>query len=389
MKVGKFALTTLLCIGLSIVASAQATWNYPQNGSTVGNPTYFDCTAPVTPNYMKLWISGASSAIWTVHATNRLVFVNNLAPGTYTMNCQYNDGTTHNSLITITVGSNFYDGTGDYPKGTNQAGLDDDPYNNGNDYDWIPQVQPLGGQITYDSRLDTSTSTDGQSRWFSGTWASGGGDYSAIYFNEKRCASVFPKAGIGKRAGHFLVFFDALADTPTPRAFEFGLTVWFNSTRYRMAFQPNYFDTDTSGKHHWRVFDPADGTWHQSNVTLDSGSAQDAPVPVAGFKRIYLVGHPYTDSQSHERVAFDAVQIGQCASTPCSDQDSDPIHPVAVTQVDTEPSNSVATTSGGCYSGNDEGNAESQQIDVDDTGTGSPRKYGKIWTDQYQVHLQP
>src|SRR5215467_6685011 len=123
MKHGTFALATLLCIALSIGASAQATWNYPTNGSTVGAPTYFDCTAPVTPNYMKLWIQGNS--IWTVHGTNRLAFVYFLTNGTYTVNCQYNDGTTHDNQITITVTNNLYD--------TGQ--VDDDPFTNTNP-DW-------------------------------------------------------------------------------------------------------------------------------------------------------------------------------------------------------------------------------------------------------------
>ena len=92
---------------VSISSSSASVWNYPQDGATVGNPTYFDFTAPVTPNYMKLWIQGNS--IWTVHGTNRLSFVYFLTNGTYTVNCQYNDGTTHDNQITITVTNNLYD----------------------------------------------------------------------------------------------------------------------------------------------------------------------------------------------------------------------------------------------------------------------------------------
>src|ERR1700753_3570783 len=100
-----FAATIIL---LACSASASVC-NYPQNGATVGNPTLFDCTAPGAPNYMKLWVQGSSTSIWTVHNTNHLVFVHDLPNGTYTMDCQYNDGTTHDNLITITVTNNLYD----------------------------------------------------------------------------------------------------------------------------------------------------------------------------------------------------------------------------------------------------------------------------------------
>ena len=106
MKLYWLLLATLLSTVTNLSA---AVWNYPLDGSTVGNPTYFDCTAPVTPNYMKLWVHGSSTSIWTVHNTNRLVFVYYLANGTYTMDCQYNDGTTHDNYITITVANNLYD----------------------------------------------------------------------------------------------------------------------------------------------------------------------------------------------------------------------------------------------------------------------------------------
>jgi len=210
MKLYWLLLATLLSTVTNLSA---AVWNYPLDGSTVGNPTYFDCTAPVTPNYMKLWVHGSSTSIWTVHNTNRLVFVYYLANGTYTMDCQYNDGTTHDNYITITVANNLYDA----------ANVDDDAYNVGQPY-WEPTVGCSGSCTIpdYDSQLDTSSGdqTDGQSRWFSATHHSGGGTYQDIYFYEKRCGG---SAVIGKRAGRYMVNFNAKAQCPHAAGLRVGI----------------------------------------------------------------------------------------------------------------------------------------------------------------------
>jgi hypothetical protein len=355
----KFFSLTLIAF-LCLIANLSATvWNYPQDGSTVGNPTYFDCTAPDNPNYMKLWVHGSSTSIWTVHNTNHLVFVYLLPNGTYTMDCQYNDGTTHDNFITITVTNNPYDA----------ANVDDDPYNQGMPYwEQTPGCSSPCTTPDFDTQLDTSSGnqTDGQSRWFSATLHSGGGGFQDVFFYEKRCASLDPGVGIGERAGRYMVNFNAKASSSLPRAFEWGFTQWFNGRNYRMAFQADY------ASNFWRVYDPVGNAWIQTNVTLTQ-----APIPTSEFKRVYLVGHPYTDSGGNERVSFDAIQIGECTSAPCTDTDSDPIRPVAIS-----PNVNVGTVSESCFGG--EGNSQSVQLDLDSTRTS-----GKVWTDKYYVHLQP
>ena len=353
MKTSLLFLATIL---VTVVPASAAVWNYPLNGNTVGNPTYFDCTAPGTPNYMKLWIHGSSTSLWTVHGTNHLVFVYNLPAGTYEMDCQYNDGTTHDNFITITVAENLYDA----------ANVDDDAYNQG-EPTWVPVsgcgTDPTCSVPTYNSSVDLANNTDGQSRWFSATAKSGTGTQAAqdVYFYEKRCGG---DAVIGQRAGHYMVNFNAEADPSLPVAFEFGFTQWYNGTNYRMAFQADYNSS------HWRMFNPATGSWVQTNVTLSQ-----APIPTTTFKRVYLVGHPYTSGG--ERVAADAIQIGECTNAPCADTDSDPVRPVAITNVN------VSAFSESCHS--TEGNSQSVQIDVNRTNP----TFGKIWTDKYYVHLQP
>src|ERR1700733_11232752 len=138
---------------LSVCSASASVWNYPQNGATVGNPTLFDCTAPGTPNYMQLWVQGSSTSTWTVHHANHMVFVHDLHNGTYTMDCQYNDGTTHDNLITITVTNNLYD--------TGQ--VDDDPFTNTSpNWEETPGCMTGCSQATANSVLDTTKSTDGQ-----------------------------------------------------------------------------------------------------------------------------------------------------------------------------------------------------------------------------------
>jgi len=345
------AATLVLCLG----TLHAAVWNYPQDGSTVGNPTLFDCTAPVTPNYIKLWIAGNS--IWTVHGTNRLAFAYYLPNGVYTANCQYDDGTVHNNTITITVTDNLYDA----------VNVDDEPWSKNNPsqpyWEWSS-----GGTSTlpqFDSSLDPTKSTDGQSRKFFASLTSGGGSFQDIYFYEKRC-----NVPIGRRAGHFMVNFNAEAGSQ-PRAYEFGFTQWYGGRNYRMAFQANY----AGGT--WRVYDPTGSGWHETNVTISQ-----APIPSTEFKRVYLVGHPFTDSSGNERTAFDLIQIGECTTAPCSDRDADPIHAVPITSVVNEPSNSVGTLAESCAGG--EGNSQSVQLDLDTTNGSS-----QIWTDKYLVHLLP
>ena len=353
MKTLMLFLATLLVTVANVSASV---WNYPLDGSTVGNPTYFDCTAPGSPSYMKLWVHGSSTSLWTVHGTNHLVFVYDLPNGTYQMDCQYNDGTTHDNYITITVADNLYDA----------ANVDDDPYNQG-EPNWVP-VSGCGRiriarYRAYNSALDLTNNTDGQSRWFSATAKSGTGTQASqdVYFYEKRAEG---DAVIGRRAGRYIVSFNAEADPSLPVAFEFGFTQWFNGNNYRMAFQADY----NSG--YWRLFNHASGSWVQTNATLSQ-----VPIPTTEFKRVYLVGHPYTSGG--ERVSADAIQIGECTNAPCADTDSDPVRPVAITNVN------VASFAETCSS--TEGNSQSVQIDVNRT---SPT-FGKIWTDKYYVHLQP
>lgn len=343
---------------VSVCCSSASVWNYPQNGATVGNPTLFDCTAPVTPNYMKLWINGSSTSIWTVHNTNHLMFVHFLPNGTYTMDCQYNDGTTHDNFITITVTNNLYD--------TGQ--VDDDPFTNTNpNWEETPGCSSPCTQANGNSVLDTNKSTDGQSREFFATLASGGGSFQDVFFYEKRCGGT---AVIGKRAGHYMVNVNVEAGNQ-PRAFEFGFTQWFGGRNYRMAFQVDYADG------FWRVYDPTGNAWHATNVTTTQ-----APIPTTEFKRLYLVGHPITDSSGNQRTAFDMIQIGECTTTPCSDTDPDPIHAVPITSVSGEPSNSVGTLTGDCFG--TEGNSQSLQLDLDTSSTA-----GEIWTDKYLIHLLP
>jgi len=353
MKIPLFAITVLLIIVPNLSA---AVWNYPQNGSTVGNPTYFDCTAPVTPNYMKLWIQGSSTSLWTVHNTNHLVFVYDLPNGTYTMNCQYNDGTTHNNFVTINVTNNLYDA----------ANVDDDQYNVGRPFwETTPGCKNQCSGAVPDSGLDTSAGnqTDGQSRWFSAALTPGGQSFQDVFYYEKRCGGA---TVIGQRAGRYMVNFNAKAGS-TPRTFEFGFTQWFNGHNYRMVFQADY----NSGL--WNVYDPIADHWLPTNVTL-----AQAPIPSNEFKRIYLIGHPFTDGSGVERVSFDAIQIGECTNSQgCSDTDSDPVRPVAIS-----PNISVETLSESCFG--DEGNSQSVQLDLD-----TPHPSSKIWTDKYWVHLQP
>lgn len=349
-------IATMLVVAVS--SSSASVWNYPQDGATVGNPTLFDCTAPVTPNYMKLWINGSSTSIWTVHNTNRLILVYFLANGTYTMDCQYNDGTTHDNFITITVTNNLYD--------TDQ--VDDDPFTNSNpDWEETPGCSSPCTLPNANSVLDSSKSTDGQSREFLASLNSSGGSFQDVFFYEKRCGGT---AVIGKRAGHYMVNLNAEAGS-MPRAFEWGFTQWFGGRNYRMAFQADY----AAGV--WRVYDPADGSWHATNVTLTQ-----APIPTTEFKRVYLVGHPFTDSSGNDRTGVDLIQIGECTNAPCADTDTDPIRPVAITSVANEPSLSVGTISGDCFG--IEGNSQSLQLDLDSSHGSS-----QIWTDKYLVHLLP
>jgi hypothetical protein len=162
-----------------------------------------------------------------------------------------------------------------------------------------------------------------------------------------------------------MVNFNAKADVPLPRAFEWGFTQWFNGLNYRMAFQADYASSA------WRVYDPIGGAWVSTNVTLSQ-----APIPTNQFKRIYLVGHPYTNGTS-ERVSFDAIQIGECTTAPCADTDTDPVRPVPIS-----PNKNVGAFSESCFGS--EGNSQSLQIDLDSTLTS-----GKVWTDKYWVHLEP
>jgi hypothetical protein len=76
------------------------------------------------------------------------------------------------------------------------------------------------------------------------------------------------------------------------------------------------------------------------------------------------------------------IQVGECTTTPCADTDPDPIHPVAITSVSGEPSNSVGTLAESCAG--TEGNSQSLQFDLDTT-----RSAGEIWTDKYLIHLLP
>ena len=354
----KYYLLLAATIILSVCSASASVWNYPQNGATVGNPTLFDCTAPVTPNYMKLWINGSSTSIWTVHNTNRMVIVYDLPNGTYTMDCQYNDGTTHDNFITITVTNNLYD--------TGQ--VDDDPFTNTSpNWEETPGCSSPCTQANANSVLDTTKSTDGQSREFFGTLASGGGSFQDAFFYEKRCGGT---AVIGKAAGHYMVNVN-VEEGSQPRAFEFGFTQWFGGRNYRMAFQADYADGT------WRVYDPTGNAWHATNVTL-----AQAPIPTTGFKRLYLVGHPFTDSGGNARTGVDLIQIGECTTAPCADTDPDPIRPVAITSVAGEPSNSVGTLAESCAG--TEGNSQSLQLDLDTT-----RSSGEIWTDKYLIHLLP
>jgi hypothetical protein len=160
----------------------------------------------------------------------------------------------------------------------------------------------------------------------------------------------------------------------TPRAYEWGMSQWYNGTNYRMVFQPNYADSV------WKVYDEAMGQWNATNVTL-----AQVPIPTTEFKRVFLVGHPYTDSGGHQRVMVDAIQVGECKTTPCTDQDADPIHVQPITTVANEPNNSLGTIAGNCGGTPGlEGNSQSLQLDLDPTHTS-----GKIWTDRYNVHLLP
>ncbi|HEY1527357.1 MAG TPA: hypothetical protein VGH51_14065 [Candidatus Angelobacter sp.] len=355
MKRFLFLAATLI---LSVSSSSASVWNYPQDGATVGNPTLFDCSAPATANYMKLWINGSSTSIWTVHNTNRLAFVYFLPNGTYTMNCQYNDGTTHDNLITITVTNNLYDANN----------VDDDPFTNTNpNWEQTPGCSSPCTTPDFDTLLDTQKSTDGQSREFSASLHSGGGSFQDVFFYEKRCGG---SAVIGRKAGHYMVNVN-VEEGSTPRAFEFGFTQWFGGRNYRMAFQADYADGV------WRAYDPAGNAWHSTNVTLTQ-----APIPTTEFKRLFLVGHPFTDSGGNERTAVDLIQMGECTTAPCADTDPDPIHAVAITSVSGEPSTSVPTITGDCFG--TEGNSQSLQLDLESSHGSS-----QIWTDKYLVHLLP
>jgi hypothetical protein len=142
-----------LCLG-AIASLSASVWTYPQDGATVGNPTYFDCSAPSTATYMKLWVHGWSNSLWTVHNTKRMVFVYYLPPGTYQMNCQYSiGGTEYNNYANITVVNNLYDANN----------VDDDPRDDGNSAHWNEDPGCSGSCTTptYASQLDTTNSTDG------------------------------------------------------------------------------------------------------------------------------------------------------------------------------------------------------------------------------------